>query len=47
LANMGTATAIAASRAMLRKKELDFIRVNFLSVGIESAVHQLAQAAQS
>src|SRR4029077_8932549 len=36
-ANAGTASAIAASRAIPRTHEFVFMRVNFLSNGIESA----------
>jgi hypothetical protein len=36
-ANTGTANAKAASKAMLRTNEFDFMRVNFLSNWIESA----------
>ena len=37
LANTGTASAVTANSAKLRRRELDFMRVNFLSIGIESA----------
>src|SRR5713226_776704 len=37
LANAGTVNATAASKAMLRTNEFDFMRVNFLSNRIESA----------
>ncbi len=37
LANTGTASAVTANNATPRTNELDFMRVNFLSIGIESA----------
>src|SRR6267143_5606007 len=42
LANAGTVKARAASKAILRKNNLVFMRVNFLSVRIESAAQQAA-----
>jgi len=33
LANTGTASAVRANNAKLRRRELDFMRVNFLSLG--------------
>jgi hypothetical protein len=39
-ANAGTASAKAASKAILRTNEFVFMRVNFLSDGIESAALQ-------
>jgi len=39
-AKAGTASAMAASKAMLRTNEFDFMRVNFLSNRIESAAPQ-------
>src|SRR5207245_11420619 len=44
-ANAGTVKAMAASKAILRKNNLVFMRVNFLSVRIES-VAQAAAAGQ-
>jgi hypothetical protein len=41
-ANAGTASATAASRAIVRTKEFVFIGVNFLSMRIESALQQAA-----
>jgi hypothetical protein len=41
-ANAGTVKAIAASKAMLRRNNLAFMRVNFLSVRIESAAQRAA-----
>jgi hypothetical protein len=41
-ANAGTVKAIAASKAMPETNNLVFMRVNFLSVRIESAAQQAA-----
>jgi len=41
-ANAGTASATAASKAILRTNDFVFMRVNFLSNRIESAAQQAA-----
>src|ERR1700730_1065363 len=43
-ANTGTASAMGSSNAALRTNELDFMCVNFLSIGIESAAGAPAAA---
>src|SRR5580700_4333117 len=46
-ASSGTVETKAAASAKLRRMELNFMRVNFLSVRIESATFQLPQADES
>jgi hypothetical protein len=46
-ARSGTVEAKAAARARLRRMVLNFMRVNFLSVRIESAASLPPQAEQS
>ena len=46
-ARSGTVETKAAASARLRRIELNFMRVNFLSVRIESAASLLPQAVQS
>jgi hypothetical protein len=46
-ASSGTVDTKAAASARLRRIELNFMRVNFLSVRIESAALLLPQAEQS
>jgi hypothetical protein len=46
-ANAGTANAVAASRAMARTNEFIFMRVNFLSIGIDQPHRRLALARRS